>query len=292
VIGNMGGVEALPALPYLRLALRTESDPATQALAAACISNIGPQGAGAVPELKLALERSSDPFVRANSALALANIARALAERDGEGNALYPRLAADLAPAVPALAKALRPLDSVFDNRAKANAAEDTRQLSAEALARIGYPTNEKGVPAMREAIKGDRNQTVRQKCIWGLFDCKELDKHGLDRVLEQVLDEKGKESTMVRYDAARALAFGMGDRAPNKAVDTLMAMMADRSLLVYQGTKAKIDGVGDEAKKGGTSTSADARDDARFMGAHALGFMGRRVTDRRDAVDALRAAS
>jgi HEAT repeat protein len=295
VIGNMGGDEGLRALPHLRKALLDDDDPSMQALAAAAINNIGPRaGLGdhpAVPALQRALERSRDPFVRRNSALALANFAKGLAEK-GEKGPPYPGLLENLKPAVPALAAALKKLPERFEGGPKAEAAEEAREHAAEALARMNYPANEKALVAMRDAIRDDSNQGVRQRCVWGLFDLKDLEKHDIDKVLAKVLDEKGNQSKLVRYDAARAFAFAQGPRSPDKAIDVLLKMLADKTLLVYSGTDASLEGTVREGGSAGTRTKMVARDDARYMAAQALGMMGAKVKNNLKAMEALRAAA
>jgi HEAT repeat protein len=296
VLGNVGSDAALPALPHLSRALAADLDPAVQALAAAGLNNIGPKASPAIGALKRALAGSRDPFVRRNSALALANIAAGVSQNDSDGGPAFPRLADELKPAVGALADALKAAERQ-DSAAKQRAAEATREYAAEALARMGHPANEAALGAMCAAIKPkeDANPVVRQKCIWALFELKPADaeKYGLEKVLKAVLDERGPGSNLVRYDAARALAFLKREAAPDKAVDVLLQMMADKTLLVYHGTGTSITGTGALEGPAGTSkVEAKARDDARYMAAHALGYLGRKVTDRPDAVKALRAAA
>ncbi len=293
VLGNMGGEPAMKALPELQKAIRLESDPGVQALAAAAINNVGPKASAAIPDLKRALERSRDPFVRRNSALALANIAAGMAEEDDKGVPVYPRLGKEIEAAVPALAAALKKLPGRPDGGDKAEALEEARDHAAEALARMSYPANKEALPALRDAIRDDANQRMRQRCIWALFDCKRaaLESNKIDKVLEKVLDEKSRDGALVRYDAGRAFAFTYGADSPDKAVDVLVQMLQDKTLLVYKGTDAALEGTGTEAGGAGTRTKANARDDARYMAAHALGKMGAKAKRHENAMKALKAA-
>jgi HEAT repeat protein len=274
VLGNMGGEAAKRALPVLRNAL-TDPDPSVQALAAATLANAGKDAAAfAVDDLAKALVVSREPGVRRNCCVALAH------------------LGTQAKSAVPALVEALRPAAGTPTDSARARPYEEVRELAAEALAQIGYPDNAEAMPAVRDAIARDKNQTVRQRCVWALFNLRDLDKHDLTKTLSAVLDETGEDTLMVRYDTARVLAAAQEDRAPAKTVDTLLHMIANNKLRVFNKTDAAIKEVGTEAGKGASNVEADLGGDARYMAAQALGWMKDRAKNDAKVVTALREAA
>jgi len=55
------------------------------------------------------------------------------------------------------------------------------REMAAEALAQIRHPGNEGALPTIREVILKDANQTVRQRCVWALFNNTDLERHEPD---------------------------------------------------------------------------------------------------------------
>jgi HEAT repeat protein len=263
ILGNMGGETATKALPVLRGTLRDE-DPVLQAMAAASLANVGPPAAPAVPELTRALGRGRDPTVRRNAALALGHIGEAA--RD----------------AVPALARALGPTEPLM-----------VRRHAAEALGQLRYPINEPAVPAILDVVRRDTDDPmVRQRCIWALFGLQEIERVGADRVLEAVLEEKAVESTLVRYDAARLLAYQLRDRAPDRTVDVLLHMLGNTELLVFNRTDAQVTGAGTESSRGQSDVRANLGGDARYMAALALGRLGAKAAKRDDVARALRAAA
>ena len=265
VMGNVGGEPAVAALPVLRQALR-DDDPVVQGLAAAALAGIGPEAEPAVLDLADAIGEGRAPEVRRNAAIALGHL------KD------------KAKPAVPALMKALKPPTPT-----------EVRQYAAEALAHMAYPANEEAIPAMLEAIRTDKDSTVRQRCVWGLFQVKDLEKFGADKVLAAVLEEKGdapESGIMVRYDSARCLAFHLKSRAPARTAEVLLHMLRNRDLLVYNRTDAKVEGAGSEAARGQSGVAQDLGGDARYMAAQALGWLKEGVARRKDVIDALREAA
>jgi serine/threonine protein kinase/HEAT repeat protein len=252
-LGNIGGPTAAPALPVLREALQ-KGNKVLRAEVAAALANLGSAAVPAVPDLARALA-DTDPLLRRNAALALG------------------RIGPPARQAVPALAAALQPLPRLPPNPAKARPYEEARVSAAEALAQISYPANEKAIPALRKAIRGDANPQVRQRCTWAVFNLPDLGKHGLDRVLAGVLEEKAAEGLLVRYDAARVLAFRLRQRAPDRTADLLLHMLQNRTLSVYKGTADR------------------PTPDARYVAAEALGWLGDKARGRADVVAALRTA-
>jgi HEAT repeat protein len=273
VLGNIGGREAVPALAVLTKAL-ADPDPAVQALAAAGLGGLGKEAASAVRSLAQTLEKSRDSVVRRNCLLALAT------------------MGSEARGAVPAIAVALKARPDPSKRGPRALAEEEVREFAAEALGRIGYPANKAAMDAVREAIDKDRNSLVRQRCIWALFGLKELEEHKLVGVLTKVLEDTDKRMLLVRYDAARVLAYGLGKNAPKKTPEVLLHMLKNRELTVYSGAAAKVEGIGGEGEKGGSKINADTGGDARFMAAIALGWMGELASKNADVVKGLRDAA
>jgi HEAT repeat protein len=266
VLARIGGDEAKRGLPALRRALK-DADPHVQELATAALANLGPNAEPAMYDLADTLTNTKNPtVVRRNAALAIAHVGQAAR------------------PVVSSLVQAL-----------KTNEPLEVRQFTAEALAQLKYPANEKGVPAILEAIEKDTDPLVRQKCVWALFGMNEPEqfkKFGADKVLGKLLDEEGDNTTLVRYDAARKLANILGADAPSRTVDVLLHMLSNKSLRVYNRTDAKVEGGGNEAIAGKANVQANLGGDARYMAAQALSWMGDKAKKRKDVVEALRRAA
>ncbi len=262
VMGNVGGEPAAAALPVLRQALR-DDDPLVQGLAAAALAGMGTDAEPAVLDLAAAIGEGRDEVVRRNAAIALGHLKE------------------KAKPAVPALVKAL-----------SLKTPTEVRQYAAEAFAHMEYPANEEAIPALLEAIRKDPDATVRQRCIWSLFTVGDLQRHGADKVLAEVLETKDEGSLLVRYDAARCLAALMRGRAPARTADVLLHMLRNQTLRVYRGTDAKVEGAGSEATRGRSVVDENRGGDARYMAAQALGYLQEGATKRKDVMDALREAA
>jgi HEAT repeat protein len=266
VLARIGDEAAKRALPVLRQALK-DSDVHTQELATAALANLGPNAKPALRDLAAVLtEKKNSVLVRRNAALAIAHIG------------------AEAEPVVPALVEGLQRAQPL-----------DVRQFCAEALAQMKFPANEKGVPALLESIEKDRDPLVRQKCVWALFGIKEPDdfrRLGADTALAKLLDQKGEEMALVRYDAARKLAQILGGDAPDKTADVLLEMLNNEKLQVYNRTDATVQGAGTEAGAGRADVRANLGGDARYMAVQALGWLGDKASKREDVVEALRKAA
>lgn len=223
---------------------------------------------GAAEEIAKVLSRSKDNKVRRICCVALSHL-------HGEKGK----------PGIPALVEALKPTGK------SDQASEEVRYFAAQAIAQIGYPSNEAAIPAVRQAIMEDKNHDLRHRCVWALFNIQELDKYDLIKPLTKVLDESGDKVRLLRYDAARVLAFGEGDRAPDKVVDVLVEMLTDPKLLVFQGSDSEVEG-GSEKKGGTTGVKNRTGGDARYMAAVALGWMKDKTKNHEKAVAALKAAT
>jgi HEAT repeat protein len=266
VLARIGGTESSSALPVLRKALQ-DPDAHVQELATAALVNLGPNAEPAMYDLADVLTNTSAAtLVRRNAALAIAHVGAAAK------------------PVVPSLVQALKASEPV-----------EVRRFAAEALAQMKYPANEKGVPAILDAIEKDSDYLVRQKCVWSLFGMAKVEDvkgNGVDKVLAKVLDEKSEEMTLVRYDAARKLANVLRDEAPDKTADVLLHMLKNNNLKVYNRTDAKVEGAGNEATAGKANVQANTGGDARYMAAEALAWLGDKAKQRPDVVEALRKAA
>jgi HEAT repeat protein len=266
VLARIGGEAAVDAVPVLRKALK-DADPHVQELVAAAFVGLGPDAKPAMHELADMLTNENNPVVlRRNAALAIAHIG------------------ADAKPVVPALVKALERGQPLV-----------VRQFAAEALAQMKYPANEKAVPAILDAIEKDRDPLVRQKCVWSLFGINSAETFrelGAAAALEKLLDGKGEETALLRYDAARKLANVLNDKAPDKTADVLLEMLSAKSLKVYNRTDAQVEGAGTEATAGRANVAANLGGDARYMAVQALGWLGDKAAKRRDVVEALQKAA
>jgi len=275
-LAAVGGRSAERALPVLRAAL-AEPDPAIQALAAAGLANLGPEAAPLVNDLGKTLDQARDPIVRRNCAIALG------------------RMKANASPAVPALAKALRPRAESRTRSADTLRLEDeVRYQVAEALSHIAYPANREALDAVREAILSDPSSDVRLRCIEALFELREVEvfeKWQFHKALRKVLAERGPESKLVRYNAARLLAATYAEQAPDEAVESLLQMLEDTTVQIFYESTANIEGGTTEAGTGSTGVSARTGGSARFMAAEALGWMGAKSRNHPKVMKALRAA-
>ena len=249
VLGNMGGEPAGRTVPLLRKAL-FDADPGVQTVAAACLANAGDAAASAVPDLAKAAATAKVNEVRRNSVVALGLIAKALRK------ASDPRLS----KVAPALIEGVRAVMAtkveITDDVTVAVGKKKLREDAAEALSNLGYPHNEPGLDLVRDALLSDKSQGVRQRCVWALFDCSDIDKHPeIKKALAATLEETDILSLSVRYDAARYLAWTLRDKAPDKTIDVLLHMLGNSGLKVFFGSGTAIDGVGDAEKRGGTAS-------------------------------------
>ena len=275
-LAPVGGRVAERALPILGSSL-ADGDPAIQALAAAGLANLGPAAASLVDDLAKALTNASDAIVRRNCAIALG------------------RMKTNAEPAVPALARAMRPRPADTTTAPDELRREDeVRYQVAEALSHIGYPANKSALDAVREAIVSDPSPDVRLRCIEALFQLREVEifeKWEFHKALRKVLAERAPETKLVRYNAARLLAAVYADDAPNEVVEVLLQMIADATVRIFYESTANIEGGTTEAGTGSTGVSARTGGSARFLAAEALGWMSTKSKANPAVMKALRAA-
>lgn len=286
VLANVGGEPARRAIPLLRQAL-ADTDSTVQAVAAACLANAGAEAAPAATDLARLLGAGGPAEVRRNAAIALGRLAEATSPDDRE-KPTYPRLVEQI---LPALEKATRPT-AAAPGTERHRAEEEIRGYAVEALARIAYPYNRAALPTIRTLLRKDTNQHVRLACVWCLFGCTRLDDHDLVPVLEGVLAETADDGRWVRYEVARVLAFGQRDKASDRTLATLLAMIRDPGLRVYEGTGTTVAGVADEGQKASSRATNVSGGDARYMAAQAMGWLGSRGRNDARIVTALRQAA
>jgi HEAT repeat protein len=258
-LGKIGGREARPAVPILKTALHDE-DPAVRELAAGALANIGEAAASAVSNLSEALADSS-AAVRCNAALALAHIG-SKAET------------------------AVRPLARALDLKEPT----EVRLYAAEALGKVG-PAIEQVIEDLLRALKEEDDQRVRQRIVFALHQVRSSSPtRAVVAALEAVLEETSPRSSLVRYDAARVLAFWLGGEASPKVLKTLVAMLRDPGLRLYTGSVSVLQ-AGDEKTVGSTTVKENLAGDARFLAAEALEQIGPKA-NRPEVIEALEAAA
>lgn len=259
VIANIGGPEAILALPLLRQTLR-DPEPGMPSLGAAAIAGLGTGAAPALDDIVLLLKESKDPQTRRNALLALG------------------AMEVHAAKALDIIVQALQ-----VDNP------RQVRLYAMYALSQIAYPHNEKALPAVLTIIRKDSDADVRHRGIWTLFKLEELEKvPGAIQALAATLDEKDKETALVRYEAARVLALRLRDKAPDRTVDVLLEMLNDKTLLVHKGIGTKVSGVGTETAQGQSEVRENSQGDGRYMAAEGLGWLGKKAADRPEVMKTL----
>jgi serine/threonine protein kinase len=246
-------------IDVLRQVLKSQ-DPTLQEMSAARLAELGPK---ALPALHDLTQTLANP----ENSIKLRNLA-ALA---------IGRLGAAAQPAVPTLAKMLN-----------SNEPLEVRQSAAESLAKMKYPINEAALPAIVKAIDKDQDDRVRQFCAVALTAVNPVEKFhklGADKALTKVLMEKGNESSNLRFDVARTLAYVLRDKAPDKTVEVLLKFLENDKIKVFRGTDIKLN-------DGRPVPQANLGEDARFMAAEALGMLGNKAAKRPEIVAALRKAA
>lgn len=291
VLANLGGPPARQALPVLRQAL-ADPDASVQAAAAACLANAAAEAAQAVEELAHLLTLPRPAEVRRNCAIALSRISR---EASPSSTGPVSSTREDVARlALPGLIQALKPHSRPSDLPDQTHAEEEVREYVVEAIAQIGYPHNEKALPALREILAKQGNPSTRQRAVWALFNYQEKDlkRLGMMPVLLAVLEEKEERALLVRYDVARVLAWALREHAPDKVRDVLLDMLQRRGLRVFHGSGALLQGIPEEGKSLTSKTTASQGGDARYMAAKALSWLGEKARRDKTILQALEKAS
>jgi HEAT repeat protein len=290
VLANVGGAPAQAALPSLRDLLNNDDDAAVRESAAACLGRLGGDAQSAVPDLARALGDDRAPGLRRAAVVSLSQIAGAVRQSAyekktvAEQEAVFERLKALGKPElVKALARVLRTAPP---------AERAARLYAAETLAALGGPANRDALPDVMDVLGNpDEDPDVRHRCVWVFFYVPNLEEAGADKVLTKILDETGDRTRFMRYDAARALAFNMRERAPDQAAAVLLKMLGDK-VSIYSGTGTGGTNTGGEAgRHGNTTTEEKSGGDGRYMAAQALGQMGRKA-NKPEIIDALQKAA
>jgi HEAT repeat protein len=264
----------------LALALR-EDEARIQEAAVVCLGALGPDAAPAVPDLIACLKSNRSASIQQAAAVALEHI----------GLPAHP--------AIPALTeRVLRPSSDEAALQARRNAAIAISGIHVEALKRgdseLVQQIRRQAAPDLLKVIENPAQDPTVRSWAASLFVNiqNDLETFGADRVLEKVLDEVDPKSLVVRYNAARALAFSKRDKAPVKAAQVLVQMMQDDRMKVQTGTASTGTGGLGESGRGGSQTQVLLGDDARYMGAQALGAIGPGLKDQQAVLAALREAA
>ena len=274
VLAHVGGPSARAAVPVLIKALH-DADSIVQEQAATFLGEMGADAAEAMSALADALRPGHTGSVRARAAVALV------------------RMGPQTKRITPQLLEALRSEETpdTFKNQ--------VRRYIAEVFVQMGFPNTKDAMPNLLDFIARDANLAVRHRCI-GVFILMDPDffqqlrstsgRSAADVLTATLSDPALDKAPLVRYDAARALAFNLRDQAPDKAVEVLLHMLNNVDLVLYKGTEATVTGVGREGSSGNTNQKDIANGDARFLAAEALGVMGKKA-NRRDVRQALEKA-
>jgi HEAT repeat protein len=279
-LANVGGEEALPAVPVLRAVLRN-GDIEQKRLVAVALHQLGPAGKDALDDLCRALTTSKDLELRVNAATGLGGLKR-------EGH-----------DAVPQLAKIV--CDSKDDYRVRVAAAVSMQTIGPCAEATRVLPDLLRVLDDPKQPV------IVRERILWAArvhgedLRANEPFIAALKKILiEPGLGSKRDEATgaasgkMLRYDAAFLISYFKGAQAPDATLDVLNEFLHDESIRRYTGRKINIGsggGEGEKATKGGAVEQL--AEDARFMAIIALGLVGDdRVIARKAIIEQLRAMS
>jgi HEAT repeat protein len=265
-LSNIGGKNALAALPLLRNAMRTSVDVDLRRQAAVAIRNIGPEAKDAVPDLVEAL-RDPDEETRTNAALALGGI--------GE----------NAASAVPALVRVV----------ADPQQMSATRIEAAVALSRIGpVPAAVQSIPTLLQVLENpNQDGKVRERIIWSLRVHKTNLRNlpGIFPAFTKVLTEQRQESNrMLRYDCAYMLGVLQGSQVPPEVMAVLLEYLKDDTILIFDNTKTSVGGTGQETNSGKANVKEVGRGDGRTMALQALAQIGApRMKENREIIEQLR---
>ncbi len=246
--GPKGG-KALKVLVQILL----EGDEQDQELASAALANLGPAAGAAVEVLARVLDdRSKKLETRRAAVLALS------------------RVKENVTPAMPSLVKALAPEEH-----------EHIRECAAEALAAIKFDRDFKGrdavIKELVRVLREDKSPRIRQRALWALYSVPVLKDYGvLDPLLAIVREKKDPALKILRYDAARMLAYKLQNEAPAVVVDVLEEMINDDNITVYTPSDTRVTS-GSSETTGGQATLVNRQGgDARFMAAQGIYAIGR----------------
>jgi HEAT repeat protein len=278
-LANVGGEEALPAVPVLRAALKN-GDIELKRLVALNLRLLGPTAKPALDDLCKALITSKDLELRVNAAHGLGGLKQ-------EGH-----------EAVPTLAKVV------------CNTSEDYRVRVAAAMSLQTIGACEEAVRVIPDLVRilDDPKQPakVRERVLWALrvhrLDLK--DNEPFITALAKILTEPGLGSKsdvngaptgkMLRYDSAFLISFFRGPQAPDATLDVLKEFLEDSGIRLYTGVKldrGSGSSEGEKAAKGGAVERLG--EDGRIMAIEALGLLGSdRVVARKAIIAQLRAMS
>jgi hypothetical protein len=141
----------------------------------------------------------------------------------------------------------------------------------------MGGPANEKGLPTVVDLLRNDPNPAIRHACTLVLYNVLDHTKHGIVEALTAQLQETDPRIALLRYEAARVLAFHLRERTPDRARDLVLECLKRTDLQLYTGATTQSAGTGES--RGNEKTVSDATSgSARFLAAEAFGWMGKKA--------------
>jgi HEAT repeat protein len=269
VLSNVGGKQALRAIPILMDALKQKSNKGLRSSAAVAIYNIGEEAYETVPTLIQVLS-DDDLDLHSDVALALGGIGR------------------KAEAAVPALVKVV----------ANPKEKDKARVEAAKALGKIGpVPAAVEAVPTLVRVLADPGTETkIRERVIWALrphYANRPTipDLPGVFDAFIKILSEpKTEQSRMLHYDCAYMLGVLQKDKAPEKVLDTLKDFLHDKTIFIYRGAQGSTGTTGSEVQKGEANVKEEGKGDGRVMAIQALLRVGySRVGKRADIMKQLR---
>jgi HEAT repeat protein len=277
-LANVGGEEALPAVPVLRSALKN-GDIELKRLVALTLRQLGPTAKPALHDLCQALTHP-DRELRMNAAYGLGGL-----KFEGQD-------------AVPDLVKVV------------CNSKEDARVRVAAAMSLQSIGGCEQATQAIPDLVRilDDPKQPakVRERVLWALrvHKLSLADNEPFIAALKKILTEPGLGSKsdgtgaptgkMLRYDSAFLVSVLKGKQAPDEALDVLKEFLHDNGIRIYKGVQTVTGNAPREGDKGGQGKVIEqTSEDGRIMAIEALGQVGNdRIQARKAIVDQLRAMS
>lgn len=290
-LAGFGGEPSRAALPVLQTMLRQDSLDG-QIAAAAALDRMGAEALDAAADLVQLLRGSNSQELRCHCAIALGAIGEDLARR----NAADDRRKALAEVALPALMAAARPSQGpgiLLVSLKSASPTSELRDYALEAIARIGQPHNQAAHPLVKELLTSTATPPdTRQRALWILFNCPDLDRLGFHDILRTTLQSTDPGEKRLRYDAARLLAWSCREQCPPRVGDILAEMLRDSSLREYAGASARIEVLSAESRKSLPRVAPESGGDARHLAIVAMGWLGSRAADHAQVIEALKQAS
>jgi HEAT repeat protein len=272
-LARIGGPLSAPAVPVLQRSL-FDPERSVQEQAATFLGEMGPDAAAAVDDLAACVQVGKPETLRAKAAVALMSIGTPSSR------------------AIPQLINALTAKETDESRR------ENVRKYLAEVFLKMRYPNNKDAMPTLLELIEKDENRNVRHRCIWAFMNLRKEDfvalksnsgKSATEAILSTLADPRLEP--VVKYDAARCLADVLEADVPDPAIDWLVKMLGDESLMIYQRTGGDVGPLGREGTTGTSKVTEQVGGDPRYLAVNSLRKIGDRAK-RPEVLAALRKAT